>query len=76
MPGQPHHVNWKTVGVILGFAGAIFAGGMAYQRLGNLEEEMRYVRARVDAIYQSLPVTDSTPSSPPEDCDDCKTAVR
>jgi hypothetical protein len=74
MPGQPHHVNWKTVGVVLGFAGAIFAGGMAYQRLGNLEEEMRYVRSRVDAIYNSMP--SASPAIQPQDCDDCKTAVR
>lgn len=73
MPGQPHHVNWKTVGAVLGFAGAIFAGGMAYQRLGNLEEEMRYVRARVDAIYNSMPSSSPASGKP---CDDCKTAVR
>jgi hypothetical protein len=80
MAGQPHHVNWKTVGVIAGFAGAIFAGGMAYQRLGHVErdvddlkEDTQYLRSRVDEIHRSLPT--AYPHTPPDTlCDECKIA--
>lgn len=80
MAGQPHHVNWKTVGVVAGFAGAIFAGGMAYQRLGNVEQDVddlkadtQYLRTRVDAIYNGMPT--AYPATPPDTlCGECKIA--